>query len=69
MEEIHTEMNHSDVILDRWARLNEKGDVDEETLVHFVSQYFDEPGSELECIYPTDFKDKVGDDISSLLYF
>ncbi|KAF8360060.1 tre-2, partial [Pristionchus pacificus] len=48
-----------DVILDRWARLNEKGDVDEETLVHFVSQYFDEPGSELECIYPTDFKDKI----------
>lgn len=48
-----------EIVLDRWARLSEGGEVDDATLLSFVSQHFNEPGSELECVYPSDFTEKI----------
>ncbi|GMT31899.1 hypothetical protein PFISCL1PPCAC_23196 [Pristionchus fissidentatus] len=48
-----------DVVLNRWNKLSENGQIDADTLAAFVSEYFDPPGSELECVYPLDYTDKV----------
>ncbi|GMR45503.1 hypothetical protein PMAYCL1PPCAC_15698 [Pristionchus mayeri] len=48
-----------EAVVDRWKKLSEKGEIDEQILRFFVSQNFAEPGSELEAVDPPDYTDKV----------